>query len=192
MRRDLQFSPNLYQVGITVGLLSISAFFIALILAYSFRIEASGSWQRFHVPSFLWLSTVLLAISSWLIEAARYALRRAQVVVYRGRLMGAVVLGLMFVALQVTAGVNLLHQGVTTEANPHGSVFYVFMGIHGIHLTVGICWLEYLHLRSHRLLVATENDLRKHRAVASVAAAYWHFMGVLWAILFFFLLRWSS
>jgi heme/copper-type cytochrome/quinol oxidase subunit 3 len=192
LRRDLQFSPNLYQVGIAVGLLSISAFFIALILAYSFRIESAGSWQRFHIPSFLWLSTLLLAISSWLLEAARYALRRAQVIVYRGRLMAAVVLGLMFLALQASAGVNLFHQGVTTEANPHGSAFYVFMGIHGIHLTVGICWMEYLHRRSRKLLNATENELRKHRAIASVAATYWHFMGVLWGVLFFFLLRWSS
>jgi heme/copper-type cytochrome/quinol oxidase subunit 3 len=191
LRRDLQFSPNLYQVGITVGLFSISAFFIALILAYSFRIEASGSWQRFHVPSFLWLSTVLLGISSWLLEAGRYALRRAHILIYRGRLLAAIFLGCMFLALQVTAGVNLFHQGVTTEANPHGSAFYVFMGIHGIHLTVGLCWLEYLHLRSGRLVNATENDLRKHRAVASVAATYWHFMGILWGVLFFFLLRWS-
>ena len=71
LRRDLRFSPNLYQVGIGVGLVSLSAFFLALILAYSFRIEASGSWQRFHVPSFLWFSTALLGISSWLLEAAR-------------------------------------------------------------------------------------------------------------------------
>jgi heme/copper-type cytochrome/quinol oxidase subunit 3 len=191
LQRDLRFSPSLYQVGIGVVLVSLSAFFIALILAYSFRIEASGSWQRFHVPSFLWFSTALLGISSWILEAARYALRRALVEAYRGRLIATIFLGLMFVALQVTAGANLFHQGVTTEANPHGSAFYIFMGIHGLHLTVGICWLEYLCMRSSKLFSATENDLRKHRAVASVAATYWHFMGLVWAVLFFFLLRWS-
>ena len=192
LRRDLHFSPNLYQLGMAVGLLSISAFFIALILAYSFRIEASGSWQKFHVPDFLWLSTAVLAISSCLLESARYVLRRGRTGAYRRRLIGAIALGVIFLALQFRAGVNLFQQGVTTEANPHGSAFYIFMGIHAVHLIVGICWLEYLYIRSRRLFGATENDLRKHRAVAAVAATYWHFMGLLWAVLFFFLLRWSQ
>jgi cytochrome c oxidase subunit III len=191
LRRELHFSPNLYQVGIAVLLVSLSAFFSGLILAYSSRMEASGSWQRFHVPSFLWFSTVLLAISSWLLEAARYALRRARISPYRGRLIATLTFGLMFLALQITAGVNLHRQGVTTAANPHGSAFYVFMGIHGIHLIIGLCWLGYLFLLSRKLFVASENELRKYRAVASVAATYWHFMGIVWGLLFFFLLRWS-
>lgn len=178
-------------MGIGVALVSLSAFFTGLILAYSFRIDASGSWQRFHVPSFLWFSTVLLAASSWLLEAARYALRRARISPYRGRLIATLAFGLMFLALQVTAGANLFQQGVTTTANPHGSAFYVFMGIHGIHLIAGLCWLEYLYVRSRKLFLASENELRKYRAIASAAATYWHFMGVVWALLFFFLLRWS-
>jgi heme/copper-type cytochrome/quinol oxidase subunit 3 len=191
LRRELQFSPNLYQVGIAVALVSLSAFFIGLIFAYSSRMEASGSWQRFHVPSFLWFSTVLLAISSWVLEAARYALRRAQISRYRGRLIATFTFGLMFLALQITAGANLFHQGVTTAANPHGSAFYVFMSIHGIHLIIGLCWLGYLFLHSRRLFNGSENELRKYRAVTSVAATYWHFMGIVWGLLFFFLLRWS-
>ena len=86
---------------------------------------------------------------------------------------------------------QFFQQGVTTTANPHGSAFYVFMGIHGIHLIAGLCWLEYLYVRSRKLFLASENELRKYRAVASAAATYWHFMGVVWALLFFFLLRWS-
>jgi cytochrome c oxidase subunit 3 len=191
LQRELRFSPNLYQLGIAVALISLSAFFSGLILAYSSRMEASSSWQRFHVPSFLWFSTVLLAISSWVLEAARYALRRARISPYRGRLIATLAFGMMFLALQITAGANLLHQGVTTVANPHGSAFYVFMGIHGIHLIIGLCWLQYLYLHSRKLYVASENELRKYRAVAAVAATYWHFMGIVWGLLFFFLLRWS-
>jgi cytochrome c oxidase subunit 3 len=191
LRRDLHFSPNLYQVGLGVGLLSLTFFFVGLILAYSFRIEAQASWQRFQVPSFLWLSTLLLVASSWMVEAGRYALRRALVVIYRGRLAAAIGLGIFFLALQVTAGANLLEQGVATAANPHGSAFYLFMGIHGIHLLGGLAWLSYLFIRSRRLLTGTENDLRKHRMITGVAATYWHFMGLIWAVLFYFLLRWT-
>jgi cytochrome c oxidase subunit 3 len=191
LRRDLQFSPNVYQIGLAVGLVSLSAFFIGLILAFSFRIETQQSWQRFETPTILWLSTVLLAISSWLIEAARFSLRRAQVAIYRARLVAAIGLGTMFVALQVSAGMQLFAQGVATTANPHGSAFYLFMGIHGAHLAAGLICLSWLYLRSARLYEGSENDLRKHRVVGGVAAMYWHFMGALWGVLYYFLLRWT-
>jgi cytochrome c oxidase subunit 3 len=178
-------------VGLGVGLLSLSAFFIGLILAFSFRIETDRSWQPFQAPTFLWLSTVLLGISSWLVEAARFALRRALVAIYRARILAAIGLGLLFVALQISAAVNLLNQGVATAANPHGSAFYLFMGIHGAHLLGGLAWLGCLYGWSAQLFRGTENDLRKHRLVAGAAATYWHFMGVVWAVLFFFLVRWT-
>lgn len=192
LRRDLQFSPNVYQIGLAVGLVSLTAFFIGLILAFSFRIESQQTWQRFEIPTILWLSTVILAISSWLLEAARYSLRRALVAVYRARLAAAIGLGFMFVALQVSAGIQLFEQGVATTANPHGSAFYLFMGIHGAHLIGGLVCLLFLYRRSAGLFDATENDLRKHRVVAGAAAMYWHFMGVLWGVLYYFLLRWTG
>jgi cytochrome c oxidase subunit III len=170
---------------------SLSAFFAALILAYSYRIEAEGTWRAFKVPTFLWLSTAFLAVSSWLLEAARFSLRRGLVDIYRARLSGSILLGLTFLGLQVTAGYYLANQGVGAEANPHGSAFYIFMGIHAAHLSVGIAWLQFLFLRSRGLADGVENDLRKHRIVASVAATYWHFMGIVWAVMFYCLLRWT-
>jgi cytochrome c oxidase subunit 3 len=95
------------------------------------------------------------------------------------------------VALQISAGVNLFRQGVAAAANPHGSAFYLFMGIHGAHLLGGLAWLIFLYLTSAKLINGSENDLRKHRLVAGAAATYWHFMGVVWGVLFFFLLRWT-
>lgn len=192
LRRILQFSPSVYQVGLTVGLVSLSAFFIGLILAFAFRIEAQQSWQRFQAPTFLWLSTVLLGVSSWLVEAARFALRRALVAMYRGRILAAILLGILFVAVQISAGLNLVQQGVATAANPHGSAFYLFMGIHGAHILGGLGWLSYVYAASAALFQGSENDLRKHRLVAGAAATYWHFMGIVWAVLFYFLLRWTA
>lgn len=191
LKRVPHFHPNIYQVGIAAALVSLSAFFIALILAYSFRIESQVAWREFKVPTFLWLSTVFLAVSSWMLEAARFSLRRGLVEVYRARLSGSILLGLTFLGLQITAGYNLVNQGVAAEANPHGSAFYIFMGIHAAHLIVGIWWLQLLLLRARRLDTGVENDLRKHRIIASVAATYWHFIGVVWAVMFYFLLRWT-
>lgn len=179
------------QLGVAIGLLSISAFFVSLIVAYSFRIEDQRTWERFAVPSLLWLSTALLAISSWTFEAARYSLRRALVIIYRARLTATIALATLFLFAQLASARHMIAQGVAASGNPHGSAFYVFMGLHGLHLTGGMVWLGVLYLKSRKLSRGTESDLRVHRRLAGAAAMYWHFMGVLWVVLFAFLLRWT-
>jgi cytochrome c oxidase subunit 3 len=187
-----QFTPNIYQIGVGVALASLSAFFIGLILAYSLRIQVQPVWRQFHVPNYLWFSTAALAASSAVLEGAKYSLRRAAISKYRWRLQLCLVLGITFLVLQTTSATDLLHQGVAAEGNPHGSAFYVFMSIHAVHLLGGLGWLGYLYARSRKLYDTTENHLRKHRVFLAVAATYWHFMGVVWVVLFFFLILWTG
>jgi cytochrome c oxidase subunit 3 len=183
---------TLLQLATLVGLVSITFFFGALILAFAFRIEAQDSWERFDVPNILWLGTSLLLLSSWTLEGSRRALRRALVAIYRGRLTATVALAILFLGIQAVSAADLLAQGVATAANPHGSAFYIFMSIHGAHLIGGISWLLVLRRRSRLLFSGTETDLRQHRRALSAAALYWHFMGALWLVLYYFLRRWTS
>jgi cytochrome c oxidase subunit 3 len=189
--RDRYFITSIYQMGVAIGLLSISAFFIALVVVYSLRIEDQHTWERFTAPRLLWLSTALLAASSGTLEAARYALRRALVAIYRARLLATIVLAILFLVAQLASAKHMIEQGVAASGNPHGSAFYVFMGLHGLHLTGGMAWLGALYLKSRRLSQGTESDLREHRRLTAAAAMYWHFMGALWVVLFYFLLRWT-
>ena len=175
-----------------VGLVSLTFFFGGLILAYGLIIQQQLTWQRFKVPGVLWAGLGFLVLSSGFLESARYALRRALVVTYRERVAITVALAFGFLTVQVIAAVELLRQGVAAAGNPHGSVFYIFMAIHGAHLGVGIGWLVYLWLKARALLSGTEQDLRRHRRAAAAAAMFWHFMGGLWLVLFFFLHRWTT
>lgn len=172
--------------------MSLTFFFGALIIAFGLRIENQRTWERFSVPTVLWLGTGLLLLSSWTLEAARRALKRALVVIYRGRLAATIALALMFLGVQAVTISDLLAQGVAAAANPHGSAFYAFMSIHAAHLFGGIGWLLVLRNRSRRLFRGTETALRSHRRALSAAALYWHFMGVLWLVLFFLLKRWTA
>lgn len=154
--------------------------------------EQQQAWERFVMPRALWLGTAFLLISSWTLESGRYALRRALVGIYRGRMVITVLLALMFLCVQVLCAVDLLRQGVAAAANPHGSAFYVFMSFHGAHFLGGIGWLSYLYWSSRELSRGTESDLRRHRRLLSPAALYWHFMGGLWIVLFYFLRQWTA
>jgi heme/copper-type cytochrome/quinol oxidase subunit 3 len=66
------------------------------------------------------------------------------------------------------------------------------MGLHGVHLIAGMIWLSALGAKSGKLFDSSENDLRHYRRAAGAAAMFWHFMGALWLVMYFFLRRWSG
>jgi cytochrome c oxidase subunit 3 len=191
-------SPKRYQfttisqIGVAVGLLSITAFFTALVMVYALLFSAQTRTARITVPVSLWVSTALLLASSAALEAARYSLRRARLREYRVRISTTTALGVGFLCSQIYSWWNLAEQGVYMRSNPHGSVFYVFTGAHGLHLFTGVLCLVYLRYRAERLAEDAEQDLRRHRASSSAVALYWHFMDVLWLVLFALLCQWNK
>lgn len=189
-KRYISFSLN--QLGVAVGLLSITAFFTALILVYALLFSAQTRTERVSIPWSLWLSTGLLLASSMTLEMARYSLRRAKLVEYQGRVLATTLLGAGFLASQIYSWWNLAEQGVYMRSNPHGSVFYVFTGAHGLHLFSGLLCVLYLLHRSRLLTEDAEQDLRRHRKTAGAVALYWHFMDVLWIVLFTLLCVWNG
>ena len=182
---------NIYQVGTAVALLSITSFFVALILVYLFSFQQIPMVRHVRIPWTLWASTGVLVASSITLEAARYSLRRGRVEDYRSRIQLTGGLGLLFLLLQTASLIELLNAGVYMASNPRGSVYYVFTAIHGAHLLGGLFWLTYLLKRLRTVRPLIEQDLRRQRNVNGAGVLYWHFIGVLWIVLFALLLRWS-
>ena len=71
MNPEFQLWPSTYQIGILAALASVSAFFIALVTAYSFAIDSQHFRGRIDVPPLLWVSTGILLASSIALERAR-------------------------------------------------------------------------------------------------------------------------
>lgn len=172
---------TLYQLGLTLALISITSLFIAVAMIYYTRSRIPFYWEPIRTPHALWLSTGILALSSLMIEWARRALAGHQWFVYRRRLLLTSFLGLSFIAAQLLALTELLKQGFYMRSNPHASVFYVFTGLHALHLLGGMLVLNYLLLRRGR-------NWDRHRMISNLVAIYWHFMGLVWAGLFVILM----
>ena len=84
-------------------------------------------------------------------------------------------LGLLFVAGQYVAWVQLRAQGLYLATNPNSSFFYVLTAVHALHVTGGLGGLVRV---IHRL---NKSILRKSSLDAT--STYWHFMGGLWVYL---------
>jgi cytochrome c oxidase subunit 3 len=166
--------PGAFRILIWTLCASISAFFAALMIAYVWRAGTGPYWQPVAFPPVLWLSTGIIVLSSVTFETARRVFRRGRPRLALRFLLATAALGLAFLAAQLDAWRELVKQGAYMMDNPHGAFFYIFTGLHAAHLLGGLIALFVLILRRQK----------RRREVMDVAAYYWHFLGVLWVILF--------
>ncbi|HVF67672.1 MAG TPA: cytochrome c oxidase subunit 3 [Pyrinomonadaceae bacterium] len=189
-----RFSPDRYRIGVLVGLASILMMFTALASAYVVRsgMPTSTDWRGGDMPSFVYVSTALIILSSLTFARAKSALRHKEPAAYRLWLGVTLLLGLGFLASQVLAWRELVGRGLYLASNPHSSFFYVLTGLHALHLAGGILALALLYAHARRAGSAeggVEADL-KRRTLTDVVGIYWHFMDALWVFLFLLLLLW--
>jgi cytochrome c oxidase subunit 3 len=181
-----EYSPPPSSSAIWVGIAAISMSFAAFTSALIVRQGASTDWQHLTLPSILYFSTFALLVSSATLEVARRRVgaymggRIAQSDSPRRWLYLTLFLGLLFVAGQYMAWLQLRSQGLYLATNPNSSFFYLFTALHALHVLGGLGAL----LRVVRKL--GQSTLR--RSTLDATAYYWHFMGILW--LYLFLLLW--
>jgi cytochrome c oxidase subunit 3 len=186
----LQFSPARYRIGVWVAIGSIVMLFTALTSAYIVRSASGNDWRPIAMPKVLWLSTLVILVSSVTMEISRRSLKRQSDRDYGRWLVITVTLGVGFLASQLTAWRQLVRQGVYMASNPYNSFFYLFTAAHGLHLLGGIMALTYLLLRTRQKRDTVDGELRRVGA-ADAATIYWHFMDGLWVALFFLLFFWK-
>lgn len=171
-------------------LVSISALFVTIGVAYYERAQSPRHWQHIQVPPFLWLSTGLILASSWTFEIARGAFARRNSRRYARWLAVTVAMGAAFLASQVLALRELARQGMFLRNNPHSSLFYVLTGAHGVHLLGGMVALFSLLVTASRRPEVVLFDFRRQSGRTATAALYWHFLAGIWLCLFICLVFW--
>lgn len=175
-RRPPQPSPRRYYTGITLAILSILMFFMALASAFIVR-RGSNDWIPVHIPAILWVNTLVLLASSATLELSRRRLAWADLRGFRALWYLTTALGILFVAGQVIAWRQLLLQGIFVATNPGSSFFYIFTGLHGLHLLGGLGALLYVLIRNFDRAKVTKP------VAAEIVGHYWHFMDALWVFL---------
>ena len=169
--------PGTYTIFLLALCGSIFAFFAALVAAFLWRAQTPPYWTSIEIPRILWLTTSLILVSSGTYEAARRVYARGEWRLASRLLLVTAIIGTAFVAGQLTAWRRLMDQGAYMMENPHGSFFYLFTGLHAAHLIGGMIALFYVVLGKNR-----------RRELVNVVGYYWHFLTVLWIVLFILLL----
>lgn len=167
------------RFGVWLFLVSEAMFFAGLIAAYLVLREGSsafgGSDGRLSLP-LMTVATSMLIVSSWCISRATIALRRGRAARIVARwTCGALVLGALFLGLEALEWRACLNAGVAPRTNLYWSSFFVLTGAHALHVAGGIAWLAWAW-----------NSARQgaHRERLELAEIYWHFVGLVWIVLF--------
>ena len=169
-------------LGLRVLLIAISVLFTMLVVSYGDRM-VFGDWRSLPKSWLLWPNTVMLFLASAAMQWALTGARRGRIEDLRRGLLGAGICSLAFLAGQLLVWQELVALGYFAAANPANAFFYLLTAAHGVHLLGGLIALGRTTAKAYR-----GTDASKMRLSVRLCAVYWHFLFVVWLVLFGLLL----
>ena len=174
------------RVDATLGMVffigSWSMAFGTLFLSYAILRQRVGVWPPpgIHLPSMPMAAagTVVLLASSVALHRAVRMGRAGQSGFGRSWAL-AMLLGLVFAGLQGGLWYDLLANGRHPESGVYESLFYGLTWIHAAHVVTGLAVLLFMQVG-----IATGRYGSHRMAAVQNAAIFWHFVDVVWVILF--------
>jgi cytochrome c oxidase subunit 3 len=173
---------NYKTVALTVFLAVATSVFALFVSAYTIRMD-EPDWRPVSEPVLLWGNTVILVLAS----VAYHWTRNAAVAGRDERLKtGLAVSGALtiaFLAGQLIAWAQLNAAGVYVDRNVANAFFYLLTAVHGLHMLGGL----WVWARS-TTKVWSGADADSVRLSIELCTVYWHFLLLVWIVLFGLLL----
>lgn len=174
-----------HKFTLWVGLGSIVMMFAGLTSAFIVKRSQAG-WQDVEAPSIFIYSTLVILISSVMVQMAVRAHKQREMPKYRLFITITAFLGSLFIAMQFFGFKTLWAEGITFRTSISGSFLFVILGLHALHVIGGVITLLVMFFK------AFSRKLRTYSSVGiEVAATYWHFVDLLWIylVIFFILIK---
>jgi len=134
--------------------------------------------EIFDVP-YTSVSAFVLLLSSLTMVLALAAIQHGQERRMRVWLTATALLGCVFLGGQFYEFTTFYHEGLTLSSNLFGSTFFTLTGFHGTHVFIGVFWLLSLVAQSLRGRLH-----REHSLLVEIAGLYWHFVDIVWILIF--------
>src|SRR6201993_4003016 len=173
--------PDRGKVGMVGLIVAESAIFTIFVVAYLFYVGKSltGPTPRdvLETPLFY---TICLLSSSLTIHFAAKSLARDRVGTFLGLWMLTIVLGATFMYGTGQEWHRLIYEhGLTISTNLFGTTYYSLVGLHAFHVTAGMIMLIIVAIFGFAGRIGREHS---HRV--EVLSLYWHFVDVVWVVVF--------
>ena len=173
--------PSPRKVALACLIATEAALFTIFVVAYLFYIGKSVSGpspaQVLEVP--IW-ATVCLLSSSLTIVCAQRALEQQRISRFQLWWGLTILLGAAFLWATAREWYRLIvRNNVTIGTNLFGTTFYSLVGLHATHVTMGLVLLFLVFILSLR-----GSARRAHGEHIEMLSWYWHFVDVVWVVVF--------
>jgi cytochrome c oxidase subunit 3 len=127
------------------------------------------------------INTLLLLTSSVTCHYAHVGLEQNKRKQLSFMLGLTILLGCIFLGLQAYEYIHAYDIGLTLDSGVYGNTFFLLTGFHGMHVTLGTVILIVLYFRVKKGHFTPDNHF-----AFQAGSWYWHFVDVVWVMLFFF------
>jgi len=172
MEQRKKIHPHKFTLWVGIG--SILMMFAGLTSAYIVK-RNQPKWVTFDLPMAFWYSTAVIVLSSITLVLAGRSFKEREMAKYRGLMTATIILGVLFIVLQVIGFTQLWKIGVTLQKNVSFSFLYVIVGLHAAHVIGGIIALLFLFAKAFSVKTRIYNTVP-----VEVTSTYWHFVDILW------------
>jgi cytochrome c oxidase subunit 3 len=182
-----------YKMLLVLGIVGIAMIFVFLVIAYTVSITNVSQVSEVRLPKIFTLGTMILLGSSLALNLGVKAyhednMRQLNFMIFLVLLMGAIFSGCQFMGW-----LGLKESGVFLAGHSSGTFLYVMSGLHLMHLAGGMLFLGLALVKSYQVrkdpvkaLIMVTNPFDRLRL--ELLTMYWHFLTILWLLLFFFFL----
>ena len=178
---DSGWMPSKGVVGMTCLIIAESAIFTIFVVAYLYYLgkDLSGPTPR-QVLELPILNSICLLSSSATITFALNSLRQDNAKRFGFWWLVTIALGAYFLLGTAREWHHLIHdKGLTIQTNLFGTTFYSLVGLHASHVVVGLLALSVV-----MAFAIAGSVKREHAGRVHVLALYWHFVDVVWIVVF--------
>ncbi|MDQ2070168.1 cytochrome c oxidase subunit 3 [Natronospira bacteriovora] len=138
--------------------------------------DIMGAWG---LPA---INTAILLTSGVTLTIAHHAIKENNRKVLNWGLFATIALGLLFLSIQMYEYVHAyVDLNLRLDSGIYGSTFFMLTGFHGLHVFLGALMLTVVYFRCLKGHFTADNHF-----AFEAAAWYWHFVDVVWLVLFVF------
>jgi heme/copper-type cytochrome/quinol oxidase subunit 3 len=174
---------NNAKIGTMMLLGAETMFFAGLIGAFIvFRLGATN-WPPPFQPRLpvgvTGINTMVLLMSAFTMHFSVSSMAAGNIGGAKRFLAFTAFLGTLFLVIQGSEWLKLVHFGLTVSSSVYGGLFYALIGAHGLHVLGALAWLlaVYAQTRRGRFSPKDYNGMQ-------ICRMYWIFVVALWPVLY--------
>ena len=167
------------KLGVRTIMVVSTVIFSLLVVSYADRMLVHD-WRSLSQPWLLWINTLILILTSVAFHKTKVLAERNEFEKLKNSLLLVGFLTFAFITGQLLVWQHFVNLGQFASTNPANAFFYVLTALHGLHVLGGL----YFWAKVTTQLFKNNYKISKVKQNVELCAIYWHFLLIVWIVLF--------